>query len=162
MGSSDWLFNILRSHFLKRMNFKVLCLIFLGIENISALSCFCGESPCEKIECCASGELTFDACGCCPVCAKAAQESCGGPWGISGRCVSGLNCLRKCECQTEETKENCIFPFNFGGKKYNSCTKDHSENGLPWCATAVYRNGTIIKNSWGDCSIGCPGTEFEC
>ena len=58
------------------------------------------------------------------------------------------------ECQTEDTKENCIFPFNFGGKKYNSCTKDHSENGLPWCATAVYRNGTVIKNRWGDCSIG--------
>ena len=58
------------------------------------------------------------------------------------------------ECKTEKSKENCIFPFKFGGKKYNACTKDHSENGLPWCATAVYRNGTVIKDSWGDCSIG--------
>ena len=46
------------------------------------------------------------------------------------------------ECKTEKSKENCIFPFKFGGKKYNACTKDYSDNGLPWCATAVYRNGT--------------------
>ena len=51
------------------------------------------------------------------------------------------------ECQTKQGK-NCIFPFNFRGKKYNDCTSDHlkKETGQSWCATAVYGNGTVIKN----------------
>ena len=61
------------------------------------------------------------------------------------------------ECQTQKG-ENCIFPFNFRGKKYNHCTYDHLKKGTgklePWCATAIHSNGTVIKNNWGYCDSG--------
>ena len=52
----------------------------------------------QKSTCCKSGQLTTDACGCCPVCAKDQNEICGGPWGTSGTCASskGLQCLKLC------------------------------------------------------------------
>ena len=46
------------------------------------------QSPSE----CRSGQLTKDVCGCCDVCAQAAGEVCGGPWGISGTCAEDLYC----------------------------------------------------------------------
>ena len=50
----------------------------------------------KYIECCTSGESTGSLSGCgCQVCAKAAQEPCGGSWDTTGRCASGLNCLMK-------------------------------------------------------------------
>ena len=65
------------------------------------------------------------------------------------------------ECRTKQGK-NCIFPFNFRGKKYNACTSDYSKKKIhhgkwswmaKWCATAVHRNGTVIKNNWGYCEM---------
>ena len=50
----------------------------------------------QKPACCPSGKLTLDECGCCPKCAKGIDEECGGPFGITGSCSIGLNCLRKC------------------------------------------------------------------
>ena len=55
------------------------------------------------------------------------------------------------ECKTEKGK-HCIFPFEFRGKKYNACTVDYSKK-KKWCATAVHRNGTVIKNNWGYCEM---------
>ena len=40
--------------------------------------------------------LILDACGCCPICARGVNERCGGPFGTSGSCAAGLNCLKKC------------------------------------------------------------------
>ena len=58
------------------------------------------------------------------------------------------------ECRTQKG-ENCIFPFNFRGKEYNDCTSDHLKKQTGrWCATAVHRNGTVIKNNWGYCDSG--------
>ena len=48
-------------------------------------------------KCCPSGKLTYDACGCCEICAKGEDEICGGPSGTSGHCAKGLNCLKKCK-----------------------------------------------------------------
>ena len=65
------------------------------------------------------------------------------------------------ECHTKQGK-NCIFPFNFRGKNYNACTSDYSKKKIhhgkwswmaKWCATAVHRNGTVIKNNWGYCEM---------
>ena len=53
---------------------------------------------------------------------------------------------------------DCVFPFSFQGKVYRSCTKDHSENGQPWCATQVDDRGIVINGKWGDCKLGCPGS----
>merc|ERR1712215_548683 len=41
---------------------------------------------------CTSGQLTWDVCGCCQVCAKAEGDVCGGPWGIRGTCADFLFC----------------------------------------------------------------------
>ena len=59
------------------------------------------------------------------------------------------------ECKTEKGK-HCIFPFEFRGKKYNACTVDYSKK-KKWCATAVHRNGTVIKNNWGYCVMDYEG-----
>ena len=61
-------------------------------------NCFHSNFFFQKPTCCNSGQLTTDACGCCPVCAKDQSEICGGPWGTSGTCASskGLQCLKLC------------------------------------------------------------------
>ena len=61
-------------------------------------NCFHSNFFFQKPTCCNSGQLTTDACGCCPVCAKDQNEICGGPWGTSGTCASskGLQCLKLC------------------------------------------------------------------
>ena len=46
--------------------------------------------------CCESGQYTYDECGCCQKCAKAELQTCGGASGISGKCGSGLQCLKTC------------------------------------------------------------------
>ena len=44
------------------------------------------------MKCCPSGEQVFGICGCCPTCAKAEYESCGGLWGFDGTCATGFYC----------------------------------------------------------------------
>jgi len=59
-----------------------------------------------------------------------------------------------------EKKESlrCVFPFTYKGKKYNSCTADHSTNDQPWCATQVRGDGQVISGKWGDCDFSsCSG-----
>ena len=51
----------------------------------------------QKSTCCKSGQLTTDACGCCPVCAKGQYEICGGPWATSGICAKEFHCLKLCD-----------------------------------------------------------------
>ena len=46
--------------------------------------------------CCESGEYSLDKCGCCPVCARAELERCGGAEDVLGRCGAGLQCLKTC------------------------------------------------------------------
>ena len=44
------------------------------------------------MKCCPSGEQVLGVCGCCPTCAKAENESCGGEWGLEGTCAPGFYC----------------------------------------------------------------------
>ena len=44
------------------------------------------------MKCCPSGEQVLGICGCCPTCAKAENESCGGLWGGAGTCATGFYC----------------------------------------------------------------------
>ena len=44
------------------------------------------------MKCCPSGEQVLSTCKCCPICAKAENESCGGEWGFDGTCATGFYC----------------------------------------------------------------------
>ncbi len=60
----------------------------------TALTFSCGR--CKLDECpdpgVCTGSLTEDACGCCFQCARVENETCGGQFGLLGRCDEGLVC----------------------------------------------------------------------
>ncbi|XP_070762787.1 cysteine-rich motor neuron 1 protein [Enoplosus armatus] len=66
-------------------------------QQLQALHC----PPCEQIHCSSrralklqcKGGVTTGVCGCCPVCAKAEGEACGGMWDYLGKCDEGLVCV---------------------------------------------------------------------
>merc|ERR1712013_277016 len=52
-------------------------------------------------------------------------------------------------CNTQEGTQ-CVFPFTYLGVEYYKCT--YAASPVPWCATMVDSNGTVVTNKWGDCS----------
>ncbi|XP_074533110.1 insulin-like growth factor-binding protein 4 [Halichoeres trimaculatus] len=68
-----------------------------GPQQLRALHC----PPCERIHCSSrralklqcKGGITTGVCGCCPVCARAEGETCGGTWDYLGKCDEGLVCV---------------------------------------------------------------------
>merc|ERR1712018_65208 len=56
------------------------------------------------------------------------------------------------KCRTNNNVK-CVFPFKYNGKTYNKCTSVESD--VPWCATQVGRDGTVITGQWGDCGQAC-------
>ncbi|KAL4623850.1 cysteine-rich motor neuron 1 protein [Arapaima gigas] len=68
-------------------------LAVLMAKGSRALLCLpCDESKCEEPRQC-SGAVVLGVCGCCPVCAKQRNESCGGVYGLYGTCDRGLRCV---------------------------------------------------------------------
>jgi len=45
----------------------------------------------------------------------------------------------------------CAFPFNYKGKTYNACTKDHHPK--YWCSTKTNSAGEFISEEWAECDI---------
>nr|API81349.1 venom toxin [Hemiscorpius lepturus] len=72
-----------------------LALVLTLIVSIHSLSCPCwrDRSICRPAPTDCKLGLTKDACGCCDICFKIEGEKCGGPWGTSGRCGEGLECV---------------------------------------------------------------------
>jgi len=72
----------------------VVLVYVINMSRVAAFSCpeelkqYC--KPAEELSC--KGGVTKDACGFCTICAKVVGESCGGPWGVEGRCDEGLTC----------------------------------------------------------------------
>ncbi|XP_069564211.1 cysteine-rich motor neuron 1 protein [Brachyistius frenatus] len=68
-----------------------------GAQQLQALNC----PPCERIHCSTrralklqcKGGVTTGVCGCCPVCARTEEETCGGTWDYMGKCDEGLVCV---------------------------------------------------------------------
>merc|ERR1712013_147494 len=52
-------------------------------------------------------------------------------------------------CNTQEGTQ-CVSPFTYLGVEYYKCT--YAASPVPWCATMVDSNGTVVTNKWGDCS----------
>jgi len=140
-------------------------LILLNIDHTFSCLCKLLKFKCPAPPtCCESGQYALDECGCCLKCAKAELQTCGGANDITGRCGSGLQCLKTClPCKTVGDRgKPCIFPFQYAGRTYDKCTTRDSDNGQPWCATEVDSTGYVVDNAWGDCLEGCPGTRVEC
>merc|ERR1711915_506 len=57
----------------------------------------------------------------------------------------------------------CVFPFKYEGVEYYRCT--YAASPVPWCATMVDSNGTVVTNNWGDCSntalSSCPAESLN-
>ena len=52
----------------------------------------------------------------------------------------------------------CVFPFEFRGKVYKTCTWEHAEpDNKAWCSTAVDNEGLHIsgQGKWGHCGPSC-------
>ena len=50
---------------------------------------------------------------------------------------------------------DCIFPFVYGGKKYDGCVPSSKDGKGPWCATKVDSNGNMRKDKWARCNKHC-------
>lgn len=69
-----------------------LTIIVCGLPSLTAFSCgSCKLDECPDPGIC-RGSLTEDACGCCFQCARVENETCGGQFGLLGRCDEGLIC----------------------------------------------------------------------
>ena len=62
-------------------------------------------------------------------------------------------CFINTRITAEKGSSRCVFPFNYKGKAYFKCTKDHSTNGVEWCATQVNKDGEVVTGQWGDCDL---------
>ncbi|XP_040127086.1 cysteine-rich motor neuron 1 protein isoform X6 [Ictidomys tridecemlineatus] len=68
-------------------------LLLLARSGTRALVCLpCDESKCEEPRSC-PGSIVQGICGCCYMCARQRNESCGGAFGLHGACDRGLRCV---------------------------------------------------------------------
>ncbi|XP_032208881.1 cysteine-rich motor neuron 1 protein isoform X3 [Mustela erminea] len=71
----------------------VWLLLLLARSGTRALVCLpCDESKCEEPRSC-PGSIVQGVCGCCYMCARQRNESCGGAYGLHGACDRGLRCV---------------------------------------------------------------------
>lgn len=71
----------------------LLLALLLGQPGTRALVCLpCDESKCEEPKSC-PGSIVLGICGCCFMCARQRNESCGGVYGLHGACDRGLRCV---------------------------------------------------------------------
>ena len=78
---------------------------------------------------------------------------------ISILLVSARNCSITFSGPRPNTE--CIFPFKFAQKIFNSCTREKDPDGNLWCSTKVDKDGKHIggANEWGYCEDGCDQNE---
>lgn len=70
----------------------------LDHARVNAFLCpsSCDKSACPEPTGCPRGK-TLDVCGCCEVCGLDLNATCGGPFGVHGRCGEGLECALSSE-----------------------------------------------------------------
>ena len=52
------------------------------------------------------------------------------------------------------TAQDCVFPFKYMGKTYESCATP-SGGHKPYCATKVDSKGILVKDKWARCNDYC-------
>ncbi|XP_073483807.1 cysteine-rich motor neuron 1 protein isoform X1 [Aquarana catesbeiana] len=78
---------------LRRLCHLLFVLLTLLPVSSRALVCLpCDESKCEEPKNC-PGSIVLGICGCCFMCARQKNESCGGVYGLHGACDRGLRCV---------------------------------------------------------------------
>ena len=88
---------IVESVYTERMKSLVIVGVVLLVAVITSAEQCGQEMKCPKCEeppkkCNSGYYIRGPPCGCCLVCAKAENESCGGPGGYKGYCALGLHC----------------------------------------------------------------------
>jgi len=53
-------------------------------------------------------------------------------------------------CPTQ-SGSSCVFPFSYKGVTHYQCT--YADSPVPWCATQVSTDGSVVTNMWGDCDM---------
>lgn len=54
----------------------------------------------------------------------------------------------------------CVFPFDYAGVHYTSCTTAAASADAPWCSTKVDASGKHMQGNWGNCPArGCGSQE---
>merc|ERR550519_2202646 len=76
-----------------------------------------------------------------------AHCNCAGCVDYSGRYGEG-------PCLTDYEEKPCVFPFIYGGKTFNGCTKDGHDDW--WCSVKTDGNGNYQSGQWGNCNSACP------
>ena len=98
------------------------------------------------MECCPSGEQVLGICQCCPECAKAEYESCGGLWGSDGTCATGFFCKGVIDEQYGGYPRDgiCTKIKHHGQYQTKSERSDNPEwhKRVPTCNTPTYADAT--------------------
>ncbi|XP_056020805.1 cysteine-rich motor neuron 1 protein-like isoform X2 [Ostrea edulis] len=68
----------------------VMCISHAGVDALKCTPCNLSACPDPPTDC-PRGTI-LDVCGCCQVCGKDINETCGGPFEILGKCGDGLEC----------------------------------------------------------------------
>lgn len=72
---------------------RLLLPLLLALSGSLALVCLpCDDSKCEEPRNC-PGSIVQGVCGCCYMCARQKNETCGGAYGLHGACDRGLRCV---------------------------------------------------------------------
>ena len=58
------------------------------------------------------------------------------------------------------TAQDCVFPFKYMGKTYESCATP-SGGHKPYCATKVDSNGNLVAGKWARCNNYCKTDKGE-
>ncbi|XP_075452746.1 cysteine-rich motor neuron 1 protein isoform X2 [Ascaphus truei] len=70
----------------------VVALLLLPRSGRALVCLPCDESKCEEPKNC-PGSIVLGICGCCFMCARQKNETCGGVYGLHGACDRGLRCV---------------------------------------------------------------------
>ncbi|KAL7401855.1 hypothetical protein ABVT39_005431 [Epinephelus coioides] len=94
-------------------------------QQLQTLHC----PPCEQIHCSTQralklqckGGVTTGVCGCCPVCARAEGETCGGTWDYLGKCDEGLVCVYQDSADKPDAERKGICKAVIESSDQESC-----------------------------------------